>query len=465
MATLHCEAIVRFWLLLPVVLSSSSSGAQKRSLRGADRRLNKGLDNSSGTNFDTGYTYSFKTDCYGSVGGRRFECPEGQWCQVVARDNWYPWDVSYMNRGRCVPYAPLGAACEVSFEGRTSFPRKSNGEFFSRQTLCGPTDAMICTGDSVFELPPTCTVRRWPEEGCMSSQPRCAGRSAGPNGFECPPESRDFCVCPATTMKNVTITSCSKQSVMTRAKLEQCGSVFNSFNGPNFGFTMDTDGLPNDNNIEYGEDAFVKKIALQHGTDSELANSILQQLWPFPVCNASSGRTDGCTSFPLPVASRNADGGLLGYLSHSNGTITPADFLQENGTPGNITGKGVIDYHCSWAILHTLSFNGNPVLTRQEQVAFGELIMYLSGQFDCKVCRNNFVNIVRRFGLPTGSNRATYAEWLWRAHNNANEHSYATHSANKERWSNWGNPVYMRPWFMNFADAARVWSGLLDDPM
>jgi len=251
---------------------------------------------------------------------------------------------------------------------------------------------------------------------------------------------------------------------MTRTKLEQCGSIFNSFNGANFAFISGkNEALPNDNNIEANSTAVVKKVALEHGMNSELANSIMQQLWPFPVCDASNGITEGCTTFPLPAASRDTDGGLLGDLIYPNGTIVTASFLEANNSGGNMTGKGVIDYHCSWAMMHTLSFNGPPVLTRQEQIAFGELIMYVSGQFDCKVCRNNFVNIVRRFGLPKGSDRATYAEWLWRAHNNANEHSYATHSADMERWSNWGNPVYMHPWYMTLADAARVWTGLHDD--
>jgi hypothetical protein len=154
-------------------------------------------------------------------------------------------------------------------------------------------------------------------------------------------------------------------------------------------------------------------------------------------------------------------------------------FLPES----QVSSSGAIDYHCTWAVLHTLSFNGGMILTPAERKAFGELFMYISGQFDCKVCRNNFVKIIKKFGLPTGSVREDYARWLWQAHNNANEHSYATHSKNLNqvkqaqeqerllgtkdvepftltRTPEWLNPAYEHPWYMEFDDAARVWTGL-----
>merc|ERR1711920_112846 len=107
-----------------------------------------------------------------------------------------------------------------------------------------------------------------------------------------------------------------------------------------------------------------------------------------------------------------------------------------------------------------------------EQKAFGEMLMYVSGQFDCKVCRNNFAHIIEAFGVPTGPLRETYAKWLWQAHNIANEHTYATHSpsnqmilasngqltADDRRWDMWANPEYMHPWFMTFGDAERMWT-------
>lgn len=113
------------------------------SLRGAGRKLAP----EHGTN---NYAYTIDNDCYKEGN----ECPVGTFCQVEERDNWYPSDVSYINRGRCLPFATVGHACDVEFDGITSFPRKANGNFFDRGTLCDPSTA--CTGDHIFVLPPTC---------------------------------------------------------------------------------------------------------------------------------------------------------------------------------------------------------------------------------------------------------------------------------------------------------------------
>lgn len=309
-----------------------------------------------------------------------------------------------------------------------------------------------------------CTPRRDPRHGCMSSKPFCAGRP--PSG--CPGTGKDFCICP----KGSTQGSCRETSQVTKTKLEQCGSVFNSMNGPNFAFVRaenkhdlayDNHGLPNDNNIEAGTFSTVYKSPLQHGQDPDIGNSILRRLWPYPVCSGGDTEKKGCTQFPLPVLVRGVDGDIVGnYTNGENATWLPKN------------GRGVTDYHCTWMMMHTLSFNGNPVLTSEEEAAFADMVMYISGQFDCKVCRNNFVHIIEKYGLPTGSMRETYARWLWRAHNIANEHTYATHSPDTrqlrqnpqwtpkdQRSSMWGNPNYEHPWYMSFSDALATWSGVV----
>merc|ERR1712238_440685 len=127
-------------------------------------------------------------DCYAEDG---VDCPFGTWCQVEVRDNWYPSDVSYINRGRCLPFAQEGGACDMAFDGGvTSFPRTADGGYFSRATLCGPK--LTCTGKHIFVLPPTCVKARDPSKGCMSTERNgCAGR---PSLAECPDDS--FCIFP-----------------------------------------------------------------------------------------------------------------------------------------------------------------------------------------------------------------------------------------------------------------------------
>jgi len=252
---------------------------------------------------------------------------------------------------------------------------------------------------------------------------------------------------------------------VTKTRLEQCGSVFNSMNGPSFAFVKSRTktGLPNDNNIEAGTFSGIFKLPLEHGQHPDIGNSILRRLWPYPVCSDEDAEKKGCTQFPLPVLVRDDDGGIVGnYTNGENAAWVPKD------------GRGVVDYHCTWMMMHTLSFNGNPVLTFEEEAALADMIMYISGQFDCKVCRNHFVKIIEMYGLPTGNLRETYARWLWRAHNIANEHTYATHSPDNEqltenpqwtpkdrRSSDWGNPNYEHPWYMSFSDALATWSGVV----
>jgi hypothetical protein len=49
-----------------------------------------------------------------------------------------------------------------------------------------------------------------------------------------------------------------------------------------------------------------------------------------------------------------------------------------------IDGLGVIDYHCSWAIMHMLSMNGAPMLSVAEADAMRDLLLYTQGQFGAR---------------------------------------------------------------------------------
>ncbi|KAJ1632029.1 hypothetical protein T492DRAFT_838704 [Pavlovales sp. CCMP2436] len=173
----------------------------------------------AGLNVDTGYVYTLGTDCFGEGN----ECPAGQFCDVIARDNWYPWDTSFISRGRCLKYTAVGAACEVpGAPGLTAFPCKADGMYYERASLCEP--GTICTGDTVGALPPQCIFSREPDTGCVSTTENgCAGR---PSWAECP--DAHFCVTPSRKFDI--------------EKLEQCASLFNGFNGPSFSLGASLDG-------------------------------------------------------------------------------------------------------------------------------------------------------------------------------------------------------------------------------
>ncbi|CAE7850011.1 unnamed protein product, partial [Symbiodinium microadriaticum] len=248
----------------------------------------------------------------------------------------------------------------------------------------------------------------------------------------------------------------STEESLLKEKLEQCASVFLSYNSPNFalGYVAGGEtighGLPNDANIEGGTVASLKKLRLYRGVPQPLSatvNDVLKTLWPFKVC-AETEQGD-CTKFPLPVLARDYDGGLLG--SYTDGSPAPLPLLLDGPA---------------------LSVNGAEVLSEAEQTAFHEAILYLASHFECKVCRSNIAHILELYGLPQGYLRVDYARWFWRIHNHANEHTYATHSPSQQqvddptspftmadrRSDMWASPDYFHPWFMSFSDALALWT-------
>eukprot|EP00948_MAST-09A_sp_MAST-9A-sp1_P001009 g1009.t1 len=321
------------------------------------------------------YVYSLETDCYNG----NITCDEGYFCQVESRDNWYPYAISYIDRGRCLPYQTIGGACYPMFQQETAFPRQVDGGFFKRSTLCSP--GLTCTGDTIFVLPSQCVIARNASLGCQSSKADgCAGRSSA---AECPDGS--FCFFPRND-KNA--------NHMTKKKLEQCAAIVTSFNGPSFGIQGKNGVRPDDNYVVAGDTAAVTKRSVSVGFSfAPQVQKFLQTLWPYPICDEKT--KDKCTIFPLPVPSRDNDGGLIGgkciNFTDSN---DPLKYDEVNCTdvskldmsfldvPGS--SSGAIDYHCTWAILHTLTLNGNDVLTYPEQQALLAMIIYISGQFDCK---------------------------------------------------------------------------------
>lgn len=402
----------------------------------------------AGYNTRSGYAYSLESDCF----AEGHACAAGSWCNVVSRENWYPWDVSYISRGRCLPYAREGDACEPALEpvgdGGSGgiggqFPVRSTGEYYARPTLCAPE--LVCTADTIAVLPPTCVRRRTPADGCMSTREHgCAGRS---DDGSCP-DGR-YCATSAATR-------------LGKVKAEQCASMLIGWNGPSFAFGMagtpdaalraraaagpaeappaDWLGLPNDANLHENQTDLVHKHIGAAGQAAARASEILRPIWPYPICDEGeqadcpdgsvllrSGACSPCTAFPLRFVARDADGGavLKGGLCRADAPSECADaaFLMEGGEP--IAGLGPLNYHCAWAVLHHLSMNGRPSLAPAQAVSFRNLVAFVMERHNCKLCRSNFASLVEHFGLPDGYERATYARWLSRAHNNANEHRCA----------------------------------------
>lgn len=72
-----------------------------------------------------------------------------------------------MNRGRCQTYATEGQSCTAAYPGPAFHPIQENGVYFKRGTFCDPS-SLICTGDNVAVLPPTCVQKR-PKDVCYTN--------------------------------------------------------------------------------------------------------------------------------------------------------------------------------------------------------------------------------------------------------------------------------------------------------
>lgn len=123
-------------------------------------------------------------DCYKSPG----TCGPDQWCELNDRKSWNDTDATTM--GRCVPYQAVCQACTPTFQDdnppvfagvnafaflsqvESSKPSEPFGTYLSRETRCGA--GLICTGDLIPSLPPTCVYQR----KLPAATPRKVGPSA-----------------------------------------------------------------------------------------------------------------------------------------------------------------------------------------------------------------------------------------------------------------------------------------------
>eukprot|EP00121_Abeoforma_whisleri_P001772 Awhi_evm1s1583 len=376
--------------------------------------LNK-MGNNVPFNTKTDYTYTTPIDC--SASGNN--CPKGQYCQLFYRDNWYPYSENFLTRGRCVSFQTEGMACQYNFVDVKN--QYSVSDWVKPPLTCHPD--LACTKNEIVAMPPTCVRIKDKQNPCYSTLPRCAGRTPPlplPNGSGLDWKAwENSGECQESFCPNV------ESQGLNRAELEQCaGIVMSEYNGENFAMLVksDKDGTnedwnsPNEKQFnEPDETLEAKMIDLSNNRMSMLnkqANSFLEKLWPFEKCNDK--KKENCTQFPLKPVKAMKD------------------------LPST--------YQCSWALFHTLANNGNRALRQNQVDAFRDLILFRN--HFCVVCRSNFAHLVKELGIPDSYNRELYSKWFWQAHNNANEHSYATHSlANKlaPRMSDWANPNYENP--------------------
>ncbi|KAI9008483.1 hypothetical protein DFJ74DRAFT_358023 [Hyaloraphidium curvatum] len=416
------------------------------------------------------------TDCFGALGSapgaptykansedpflqpnKPYVCPDGMFCLVDVRDNWRPFSDNFMNRGRCQAYAQEGQSCTPAFSGPAFHPIQEDGHYFKRGTFCDPA-SLLCTGDTVHVLPPTCVQRR-PRNMCYTNSFKGWESPAfDPTNTATLPGSGMWCPSAAGRPPN-------------RTELEFSGRYLVSQNGmnevTNNQSAMEAVPVPNGAGI----------VSFYGGSQAGLwraGNDLLKQLWPFPICFDADGtcpapagtpcaRTE-CTSFPL------------GALQ--------APFIST-----------AMNYIYLWTIFHTLAHNAPEIPNPAQLRAVDGLAFLVKQTHSCIFCRWNFGELVDAYGPPSrgtgpddAGTRLGIAKWFWRAHNNANEHSRVTHrtsealacSVDTKMCRGWDvcqkagnedalrcnppgkatvfeNPAYTSPWFLAWEDAEEIW--------
>eukprot|EP00122_Pirum_gemmata_P007884 Pgem_evm1s7250 len=381
-------------------------------------------------NHNTGFSYNVTNDC--STG--TVECGENQYCQVNFRENWYPYSISYITRGRCVEYKKEGESCKHDWQD-VEDDLVVHG-WMAAPSACGK--GLACTKDKLYALKNTCVRVKDPKDPCLSTMPRCAGReppqlNAEGNDFLWEEWENDHkCLNPYCAT--------SEDPGYSKEDLEYCASIYiNANNGPNSGQLWVGEGTEGHDamhteavgNAHPGKDNQydVIRVALDNSNPKlhSKVNQFLEPIWPFPVCKNENDDTTKCTQFPLKA--------------------------KENV-------KKVSTYQCTWGMFHTLANNGNRMLTTEQTKAFLTMIKFTGRNMFCTICRSNLLHMIEELGLPEGITRDVYSKWFWQAHNNANEHSYATHSiADKlaPRNSDWANPNYENPFWLEYEHVPKMW--------
>lgn len=379
---------------------------------------------SNGLNSETGWEYSFDSDCY-----KTLKCPQGQYCQTFFRESYFPFHNSYINRGRCVPYKTEGQSCR-QHAGSTIFP--TSASHLHPPDLCGP--GLACTVDNFLPeaMKYTCVRVKDPANPCYSLQPRCAGRT--------PPQLvdgkidwdtwRDSGTCSDNVMcPNVNTGGPSRED------LETCAAHFVSQQPQNDAVATESgDGewlgnIPENVGAEF--DAKLLDMAyVTNDAIAEMVSGFLQPLWPYPICK--EGDEGDCTVFP----------------------IKPKALPQ-----------GVSSYMCLWTTLHTLINNAPFVLSAHQVESYVNMLKYVAESHSCRICRNNIAHGMEKLIHSTLLDKAHFfrEHWsnlVWQIHNYANEHTWATHSVADQlapRVSDWSNPVHENPWYFPKSAVKDTW--------
>jgi len=359
------------------------------------------------------------SDCYLHPG----ICPFDSFCLLEDRQRWEAKEQP--TRGRCVPYQKECYSCQPTQEDELLYPDRvpalssrsydKNGQFISRPLVCGP--GLICTGDLIPTLPPTCVQRR----------PR--DRLSPPTQDELYQWARRFV--------RLGGKKCQDQACKNHAKLSNVSPETKSARREDL---------------------------------TQTANNMLRVLWPAifaPYKDILPGVDDkSVLSCDDPV--------YLSQLSDEQKEKGGPDYRapipkeDKSDAPPCIWTSVDFAYNdegpAIWSLLHTLTANLPEQITSSQKEMLRMIPMYLRLVMSCGWCRSFFRPSLIDIGIPDSSNGIDWFKYFWRAHNYVNEHASHTRCGENtscgtswEYFSSECAGKYKFPWFMSLSDAYQQW--------
>lgn len=370
-------------------------------------------------------------DCYLFPG----TCPNGTWCQYDDRSRW--WTKENSTRGRCVPFQKECYSCTGSVSDDVSnnkdFPALNShtvtreGQYIARPTLCAP--GLVCTGDTIPVLPPTCVTARPPD------------RTGPPTRQEMISWSLRFVRLGGRPSKGLQDRSCrlhDETGVCTRYTDDRVSAL--------------TKGAPQ------------REIV-------ETTNNFLRILWPkqlgpFPgpfVPGREDASVPSCDD-PTYLASltdyQRANGGAdyRAPIPADGKRNAPPCLWKSSDTAYNDEGPSI------WSLLHTITANLPETISQEQKEALRRIPMFLRMYLSCGDCRGHIKEHLIDIGIPDSSSRDDWFRYFWRAHNYVNEQTAHTRAGeNTDAGLPWACETkecagkYVYPWFMPLETAYAQW--------
>jgi len=362
--------------------------------------------------------------------------PDGYFCQLNDRNRWIKKEQP--TRGRFILYQKECMSCTESLEDTLIYPENypalniktlnPDGQFNERPSICGP--GLICTGNNIPVLPPTCVQKRPPDRNH--------------------PPTRDELI--QWALRFVRLGGRPSKGLKDRKCL-----LHSKENGICIRYHDSSNASP-----------------LTKGASKEdlikTANHILRVLWPKEFQPYPGTLIPGEHDKDVPFCDDENYINQLKDYQKENGKADYRAPIPNNGkenAPPCIWGS---DYAYNdegpscWSLLHTLTANLPTIITDEQKEALRLIPMYLRQELSCGDCRSHIREHFIDIGIPNSNFGFEWFKYFWRAHNYVNEQTAHTRCGENMDcglpWafdSNICMGKYKYPWYMSLSDAFSQW--------